>query len=127
MIYVKLRNPIKPSIAQLEERGTVICNLSSVLSRGRWFEPGSKDVLFLLISLYFPTNKQQHDSSRYKATTRLTPAFCTSAPITTQFLRLSKAHPATPTAGIVKHRLSDLHNAGFYFGCLPYSFCDVLG
>ena len=48
-------NPIKPSIAQLEERGTVICNLSSVLSRGRWFEPGSKDVLFLLIS-FSPLN-----------------------------------------------------------------------
>jgi hypothetical protein len=40
---------IKPSIAQLEERGTVIRNLSSVLSRGRWFEPGSKDIVFFLI------------------------------------------------------------------------------
>jgi hypothetical protein len=36
-----------PSIAQLEERGTVICNLASVLSRGRWFEPGSKDIFLI--------------------------------------------------------------------------------
>jgi hypothetical protein len=44
-----IRTNIKPSIAQLEERGTVIRNLSPVLSRGRWFEPGSKDVVFSLI------------------------------------------------------------------------------
>ena len=31
----------QPSIAQLEERGTV---KATDLSRGRWFEPGSKDV-----------------------------------------------------------------------------------
>ena len=44
--------PIKPSIAQLEERGTVICNPISVLSQGRWFDPGSKDVLFLKIFVF---------------------------------------------------------------------------
>ena len=44
--------PIKPSIAQLEERGTVICNPISVLSQGRWFDPGSKDVLFLNIFVF---------------------------------------------------------------------------
>ena len=37
---------MKPSIAQLEERGTVICNLISGPSQGRWFDPGSKDFLF---------------------------------------------------------------------------------
>ena len=42
----RTRYPIKPSIAQLEERGTVIWNLSLVLSQGRWFDPGSKDALF---------------------------------------------------------------------------------
>jgi hypothetical protein len=34
-------NDLQPSIAQLEERGTVMV---TDLSRGRWFEPGSKDV-----------------------------------------------------------------------------------
>jgi hypothetical protein len=34
-------NDRQPSIAQLEERGTVMV---TGLSRGRWFEPGSKDV-----------------------------------------------------------------------------------
>ena len=65
-------NPIKPSIAQLEERGTVICNLSSVLSQGRWFDPGSKDVLFLSISSYFPTN----DSMILVATIKISSNTC---------------------------------------------------
>ena len=38
---------VYPSIAQLEERGTVICNLALALSRGRWFEPGSKDIFLI--------------------------------------------------------------------------------
>ena len=35
------RDDVQPSIALLEERGTVMV---TGLSRGRWFEPGSKDV-----------------------------------------------------------------------------------
>ena len=35
---------IRPSIAQLEERETVMDNISS---QGHWFDPGSKDVVFL--------------------------------------------------------------------------------
>jgi hypothetical protein len=35
-----------PSIAQLEERGTVKEN--TVLSQGHWFDPGSKDFLLVV-------------------------------------------------------------------------------
>jgi hypothetical protein len=35
-----------PSIAQLEERGTVKEN--TVRSQGHWFDPGSKDFLLVL-------------------------------------------------------------------------------
>ena len=51
--YMPNDKHVYPSIAQLEERGTVMCNLASALSRGRWFEPGSKDI-FLIAPLISP-------------------------------------------------------------------------
>ena len=43
-----------PSIAQLEERGTVKEN--TVRSQGHWFDPGSKD--FLLVAAIFRREKR---------------------------------------------------------------------
>ena len=45
-----------PSIAQLEERGTVKEN--TVRSRGHWFDPGSKD--FLLVARFFGAMTMTH-------------------------------------------------------------------
>lgn len=57
-----------PSIAQLEERGTVIGSNSAKKSRGHWFDPGSKDFLRYPIVLFRLKRRRRSGRSKVEAT-----------------------------------------------------------